>query len=489
MDKFFKNIKSWNVVVIPNKEEDADLSGLKSLTVDGIRVNPILIRDIEKEKDSIRDIPVSVIIIQSNGSNIEERLRFIDYVRNVLEKKITVIRLNLTSLLLSKRSDVMDYINSHHLNVDSTMVQPQDEQFFYLISSSIQTYKRLFVLNANIFILERLSSDSYNTLVFTSKKHLFRYNVRKLKEISNYFHIHIDIIIYIENELFYPANIEDTFKVDGENFLKRFNYSFKDRIKWIEDNSLIVLFSKDERTFAYIHFQEHPFPGLKEIMLNLSNELLTMYENIEISIDANSTIVETLSTLTELIENHSEVQSTHARGVMLYTEIISEAMGFDERTVDLYKMASMMHDIGKIGIPDAILNKPGKLTKEEFEIIKQHPPMGHRILSKFHKPLFDIASNIALYHHENWDGTGYPKGLKGNDIPIEARIVAIVDVYDAMISDKVYRKALPEDEALSFINKMSGIKFDPKIVDAFFNNYNRISTKREKLIYKNITYQ
>jgi HD-GYP domain-containing protein (c-di-GMP phosphodiesterase class II) len=134
----------------------------------------------------------------------------------------------------------------------------------------------------------------------------------------------------------------------------------------------------------------------------------------------------------------------------------------------------MLHDIGKIGIPDAILNKPTKLEDNEWEVMKQHTIIGYKILSTVDNPLFKMASNIALYHHENWDGSGYPKGLKGEEIPLEARIVALVDVYDALSTDRVYRKAWSEEKVLKYIKELNGKKFDPNIVEIFLNNYDEI---------------
>jgi putative two-component system response regulator len=127
-----------------------------------------------------------------------------------------------------------------------------------------------------------------------------------------------------------------------------------------------------------------------------------------------------------------------------------------------------MHDVGKIGIPDAILQKPGKLTHDEFEIMKSHAVIGAELLEGSESPMLETAQDIALHHHERWDGRGYPHGLAAMEITESSRIVAIVDVYDALTHDRVYRPALPEEKALAMMRADRGRHFDPHLLDLFF---------------------
>ena len=123
-----------------------------------------------------------------------------------------------------------------------------------------------------------------------------------------------------------------------------------------------------------------------------------------------------------------------------------------------------MHDIGKIGIPDSIMLKPGRLTDSEFEVMKTHPKIGAEILGDADSDLMNLARIVALTHHEKWDGTGYPEGLAGEDIPIEGRIVAVADVFDALTSRRPYKEAWPVDKTLDFMHSQSGIHFDPALI-------------------------
>lgn len=145
---------------------------------------------------------------------------------------------------------------------------------------------------------------------------------------------------------------------------------------------------------------------------------------------------------------------------------IALQMGFDASFAELLVDAAPMHDIGKIGIPDSVLLKPGKLDDEELKIMRTHPQIGAQILDNSTSPLIKLAHTVALYHHEKWDGSGYPFGLKGEDIPIEARIVAVADVFDALLSKRPYKEAWPVEKAIEEIKSQTNRHFDPAVVEA-----------------------
>ncbi|WP_024930285.1 two-component system response regulator [Methylophilus sp. OH31] len=141
-------------------------------------------------------------------------------------------------------------------------------------------------------------------------------------------------------------------------------------------------------------------------------------------------------------------------------------MGMDPHFSEQLIHAAPMHDIGKIGIPDHVLLKPGKLNNEELELMRKHPEMGAKILDNSTSPLIKLAHSVALYHHEKWDGSGYPFGLKGEAIPVEARIVAVADVFDALLNKRPYKEAWPVEDAIAEIEANRGKHFDPAVVDA-----------------------
>ena len=157
----------------------------------------------------------------------------------------------------------------------------------------------------------------------------------------------------------------------------------------------------------------------------------------------------------------------HIRRLGLYCELIATHLGWSQDKIDEIRIAAPMHDIGKIGIPDAILQKPGKLSAEEFEIMKTHTEIGGNILSNSKSSLVQMAREIALNHHEKWDGSGYPQGLKAEEIPVGARIAAIMDVFDALIHKRVYKKEMDIDDAIKIMSRGRGTHFDPDLFDLF----------------------
>jgi putative two-component system response regulator len=177
---------------------------------------------------------------------------------------------------------------------------------------------------------------------------------------------------------------------------------------------------------------------------------------------------ETIHRLVSASMWRDEVTGTHLRRTGLLAELLAKAAGWSAAEAEFIRLAAPMHDIGKIGIPDTILRKPGILSAEELEIMKQHTRIGAMMLAGSSVPMLQMARDIALCHHERWNGEGYPAGLSGSLIPECARIVAIVDVYDAMTHDRTYRRAYAEERARTMMQRETGTQFDPRLLTLFF---------------------
>ncbi|HEX7386349.1 MAG TPA: two-component system response regulator [Castellaniella sp.] len=179
--------------------------------------------------------------------------------------------------------------------------------------------------------------------------------------------------------------------------------------------------------------------------------------------DTRFQIIQCLGAAAEYRDNETGM---HTVRISHFARRLAKEIGYGDEAADMLQHASPMHDIGKIGIPDAILLKPGELDADEWAVMRQHPAIGARILGNHPSGLLHMAATIALCHHEKWDGSGYPQGLAGEDIPQEARIVALVDVFDALTSVRPYKPAWPVEQALTYIREQSGRHFDPALVDA-----------------------
>ena len=228
---------------------------------------------------------------------------------------------------------------------------------------------------------------------------------------------------------------------------------------------------------------------LKENLENINEYLEDEVENrvkdiVTLNKEIRETQKEIIFTMGTIGESRSKETGNHVRRVAEYSRLLAEYCGIDKFYAQMLKEASPMHDIGKVGISDAILNKPGKHTPEETQIMKTHTTLGYEMLKHSDKELLQIAAIVAHEHHEKYDGTGYPEGLKGEYISINARITAIADVFDALGSDRVYKKAWSDEDIFAMFKEQKGKHFDPTLVDIFLNNVDEFKKIRDK--YKEI---
>ncbi|WP_373232852.1 HD domain-containing phosphohydrolase [Cohnella sp.] len=190
---------------------------------------------------------------------------------------------------------------------------------------------------------------------------------------------------------------------------------------------------------------------------------------------------EIISTMGEVGEIRSKETGNHVRRVAEYSYVLALGLGLSVNEAELLRTASPMHDIGKVAIPDAVLNKPGKLTEEEYDTIKSHTNIGYQLLRGSKRELLRTSAIVAEQHHEKWDGTGYPAGRKGEDIHIFGRITAVADVFDALSAERVYKAAWPLDRIEGLFREERGRHFDPAIVDVFFEKLPKLLEIRARL--------
>jgi response regulator RpfG family c-di-GMP phosphodiesterase len=227
-------------------------------------------------------------------------------------------------------------------------------------------------------------------------------------------------------------------------------------------------------------FLTKPFDA-QEVLLRIRNMLETRFLHVELR-SHNRTLEsqvrvrtweleqarnEVIERLAVAAEYRDDATGAHIQRVGKLATAVAAAMGLPESDVELIARTVPLHDVGKIGVPDGILLKPGRLTAEEFERVKVHTTIGAQILAGDQFPLLRMAQRIALTHHERWDGTGYPRGLAGEVIPIEGRIVSVSDVFDALVQERPYKRAWPFEEAVAEIEGQRGRQFDPDVVQAF----------------------
>ena len=205
--------------------------------------------------------------------------------------------------------------------------------------------------------------------------------------------------------------------------------------------------------------------GLLKLLATLAGgniEIAALYEEVKL---ANLETIYRLAVAAEYRDQHDT--KTHLSHISAVCELLAKELGFSRIEVENIKNASLLHDIGKVAIPDHILLKPGKLTPQEYEIMKEHTKYSEKILKGAKSKILETAYKMSVAHHEKWDGSGYPNGLKGEEIPLEARILSVADVFDALCMNRIYKKAWPLEKAYDYIVSKAGKDFDEKVVEVF----------------------
>lgn len=233
-----------------------------------------------------------------------------------------------------------------------------------------------------------------------------------------------------------------------------------------QQRQLIELNEELERTNIELDQYKN---NLEEKVRSGLAEILALNREIE------ETQKEVVFTMGAIGESRSRETGNHVKRVAEYSRILAQGLGMNDEEAELIKLASPMHDIGKVAIPDSILKKPSALSPDEFELMKTHTTLGHEMLRHSERPILKASAIIALQHHEKWDGSGYPGGLSGKDIHVYGRITAIADVFDALGSPRIYKSAWDDGAIFKLMQREQGRHFDPDIVDIFFE-------KKEKFL-------
>jgi PAS domain S-box-containing protein len=362
------------------------------------------------------------------------------------------------------------------INIDGTL-----KEYISLRHDITDTERRRERLEGKVSELNELTEDKENLLsqytnVIDSFASSYRFDTNYKIIYANHIFKNRMNLVNFENEItikelfdkeFYNENIENI----KSTLLRKEKY--KNIIIYSLDNEKIYMDSK--------------VTPILDKNGNIIEFMVIEYEITDI-LKAQQEIIDTqkdiIFTMGEIGETRSKETGNHVKRVAGYSKILALLSGLDEEKSTILKMASPMHDIGKVGIPDHVLNKPGKLDSDEWEIMKTHSELGYSMLKGSNREIMKVAAIVARFHHEKWNGTGYPQGLSGEDIPIEARITAVADVFDALGSDRVYKKSWELEKIYDLLKSEKGKHFDPNLIDLFFNNIDLFLEIRDK--YKDI---
>lgn len=274
-------------------------------------------------------------------------------------------------------------------------------------------------------------------------------HLRVLAATKSYSRLHVDAE---SSEL--PADVRDAF-----------DRAFTEKSGHFDKHSFVGYYHTKHGTESvlYMSFQESISEQARELLQVLSANVAITYESLLLREEVEETQRSTIFLLGEAVERRSKETGAHVRRVGEISAVLAAALGLSERDVEDIKQAAPLHDVGKVAIPDRVLNKPAKLDAEEWEIMQTHARQGYEILGKSDKRVLQLSAIIALQHHEKWDGSGYPQALSGVDIHIAGRIVGMADVFDALVSNRCYKSKWTLDEAFAHVAEQSGKHFDPTL--------------------------
>ncbi|MDA8622406.1 DUF3369 domain-containing protein [Psychrosphaera sp.] len=271
----------------------------------------------------------------------------------------------------------------------------------------------------------------------------------------------------------------------GNNLKRLMNTAIKMKESVFEDDTFIAYLPSSSAQESLIYLKGVDINHINELDIQLLQMFCRSagiaFDNLMMKTQVQNTQAEVINRLGNAVESRSKESGNHIRRMSTFSGIIAEQLGISPYECEILELATPMHDIGKIATPDRILLKPGRLDLSEFEVMKQHATIGYEILAGSELPIITAAATIAHQHHEKYDGSGYPHGLKGEEIHVFSRIVAVADVFDALLHKRCYKPAWTLDDVLALIEEQRGKHFDPKVVDAFFESIDKLIVANHQL--------
>ncbi|MBU0992793.1 MAG: DUF3369 domain-containing protein [Proteobacteria bacterium] len=381
-----------------------------------------------------------------------------------------------------ERSVIMEYdINDYKSKTELTA-----QKLFTAITTSLRSYRDIRIIDKNRKGLEQIIHSSTHLFEFKSMK---KFATGVLTQLLSILRLDEDSL-YIRNSAFAVDDGEGgliilaaTGKFENyvdqpvhtilpEIILERLRKAVEAKTDIFEGDAYIGYFhtKKNSQNLIYMTGCSRLGDMDRNLLRIFASNVAIAFDNVSLSRELVATQKEIIFTLGEIVETRSTETANHVLRVSVFSELLSNKAGLSDSQTDLLKLASPMHDIGKIGVPDAILNKPSRLTPEEFDIIKLHTTVGYSILQNSEREIMQAAAIIALQHHERWDGFGYPKGLSGKDIHIFGRITAIADVFDALSHKRIYKEPWSMENIITLFRDEQGKSFDPELTQIFLDN-------------------
>lgn len=491
-----KDNKPWRVLIVddePSVHEITQLS-LKGFDFAG---RPLQFLNAYSKKDAeqlfAEESDIAVALVDVVMENDHAGLELVQYIRETLKNDL--IRLVLRTGQPGQAPE-KQVIREYDINDYKEKTELTAQKLYSTIYTSIRSYRDMVAVHNNRKGLEHIIHASAK--LFTTPT-INEFVQGMLEQLIALLYLDDDALFLKCESIAYEQDQEQSVVIAAtgqftglvgknprtvlnEHVLSMVKETHEKKQPVIHDKEFVGYFrTHDGREDVIYVTSNTPFNenDTKLIEIFLHN-ICSAYENVLLQNEIEGTQRDMLYTLGESIETRSKETGQHVRRVSEYSRILSLGIGMSEREAEIIEIASPLHDFGKIGIPDAILNKPGQLNEEEWEIMKTHASIGETLLSNSKREILHAASIIAGQHHEHWDGNGYPRGLKAEEIHIYGRIGAIADVFDALGTKRCYKDAWPLDKIIEFFKMQRGKQFDPVLVDWVLTNIDQMAEVRER---------
>lgn len=443
-----------------------------------------------RELLSTSDIPFSMAFVDVVMETQEAGLDLVEWIRNDLDNSEIRLILRTGQAGMAPESDVIrNYdINDYRAKTDLTA-----QSLSTCVFNAVRGYRDITTIAKSLSAFRKLIDTS---AVLLKEDNLHSLASSALKGLLHILNMENSQLYIMRRQTQFESLEETLFSCHGQNgeaqhaelsdlpdtIREKIELAYQDKNTVIGDHDFVGYFStgRDSGSVLYVEFNDDPAHINSNIVEIFASQAILIFENLSRQIQLEDSQKELMYIVGDAIEARSLETGSHVKRVAIFCEYFARELKQKPEFVNAIKIAAPLHDIGKIAIPETILHKPAKLDADEWAIMQTHAAAGGTILEKSTLPVAKLGARLARWHHENWDGSGYPDGLKGTDIPIEARIMAIADVFDALGAKRSYKEPWPDDKILQFILEERGKKFDPTLVDLLVSKFDELIELRNQ---------
>lgn len=474
----------WKILIV---DDESDVHEITRITLKGYTFEEkgltILSAYSEDDVKAILDHEpdIALILLDVVMEEDDTGLRLVEYIRKELNNKD--VRIVLRTGQPGKAPE-QDVITRYDINDYKTKPELTAQKLFTSVTACLRAYSNLKTIERNnkgleaiiesiLSVFKNQSFSKFGSNVLSQLERILYPDLHPNLDSAYFVRMPNGSMILLAATGVYEKKIGESFEnIMPENVISFFEHHAGIGGESFGSKEYMGVFRTSEGFLSMLYIGGcNRFSEIQEKLVRIyANTIAIGFDNISLTREIINTQKEVILTLGEIVETRSQETANHVTRVAEFCYLLAKKHGLDADTCEMLRLASPMHDVGKIGVPEAILNKPGKLNVEEFEIIKQHARTGYEILKKSSRPIMQTAAVVALQHHEKWDGTGYPRGLAGDQIHVFGRIAAVADVFDALSHKRCYKDAWPIEKIVQLFEAESGRHFDPEFAHIFLSN-------------------